>query len=462
MSPVAQGLQVARELAAQPRMNLEREFGEDLAPQFALVVEGTEITGDLTRLVRSATFESALDIADCLTLELMNPGFMLTADPNLPPDLVSHKAFQPGNEVEIYGGYGRANTLIGRAILAKHLPRYPNDGVPTLSVKAYDKSYLLMNMEGIAAGGKETRVRKAAGDQGEPGTVWENLPAHGVVAAIAARWGLETDIDPVPVKPTEDGIVQAKGMSDYELLKTLANIHDRDFWIDWAPTNIPGPPVGGSQLAWFLHWKNPVRAGLPQCRFVYGNGDQSTLLSIEFEYGIRDAITEISVLAWDETSGAWISLLEVEVAMGPDPKWHPGGGTAARPTQGADPSGGGQAGKGTTDDALLTETLKSSTKFRMAAAGVAIDIVADRPFKSLEEAAFFAKVWFQKRKDQFIIARGRTVGVETLRHRQIHKIEGVGPRLSGDYQFLSVKHVFTVGGGDLPYTCEFTANRILE
>ncbi len=439
------------------RDRLTRGLGEDLAPVFALVVEGKEVTGDLARLIRDVSFESSIDIADQLEVTALNPGFALSAGPDDPPDLIAHKAFQPGNEASLYLGYGRADTFVGRAVLAKHLPRYPQSGVPTLTVRGYDKSYLMANMEGVIAGGAETRAREAKPPESdaEPGsapadaTPYVGLADHEIVEKLAERWGLEQDIEPAPVRGgrgADEGLFQPAGMSDLEMIRSLANLNDREFWIDWDE----------QRRRWVLHWRSPLRGQVPELRFVYGDGDRSTLLSFEPEYGIRDNVTQITVLAWDEQSQSWIALTEVEDAMGPDPKWTRLGGRIAR-AQRKDEADDGTADS---DDQLITRALDSATRFRMAAAGVAIDVVTGRPFRSLEEAANYARRWFQMRKDGFITARGRVVGVETLKRRQVHLIEGVG-RLSGVWQFNWVKHLYRVGGGGLPYTCEFQANKVM-
>jgi len=53
--------------------------------------------------------------------------------------------------------------------------------------------------------------------------------------------------------------------------------------------------------------------------------------------------------------------------------------------------------------------------------------------------------------------RGKIIGVENVRPRQIHKLGGVDI-YSGEYYFTQVKHHFV---GESVYNCDFVAYRIM-
>ena len=468
-----------------------REYGDDLAPTFALIVEGTELQADITSWIQSVEFESAVDMADVLTITILNPGNVfgtgitvgdrrLSVDQQGPPDFISHKALQPGNAVDLYAGYGRADTFIGRALLTKHLPTFPGKGVPTLTVKGYDKTHLMMKAEGALTGGQLNRPQFAkdtpydasrGADSGqdnkdphETGRGFPNQKPHEIIQVIAGKWKLDTDIvvPKTSITPKEDvGVVQPRGMSDWELVRILANLNNYDTWVDWNPET----------RKWVLHWRPATDKQFPQAVFTYDAQDASTLLSLELEYGISDAITEIAVIAWDAKRHTWISVAFIETPFGPEPIFRKGGGLAeriergtGRPRNEAKEQWYGESKQGDSSaeaDALITENIKSATQFRFMAGGVAIDVVTGKPFGSVEEAVAFAQQWIDQRKNHFIVGHGTVVGMETLKARQIHQLMGIGQRLSGEYRFTSVKHKFAKKGSGLAYSCTFIANKVL-
>jgi phage protein D len=215
--------------------------------------------------------------------------------------------------------------------------------------------------------------------------------------------------------------------------------------------------------------------------FRYGAGNLTTLFSFDCQYGIREQTTDIVVLAWDDKAQRWVSSVIIETESGPDPKWRQGGNRMERQnpvtqkkatTQsefGVSPSN--TKNKNSTKTKLtqtkeaatlrneIKQTLKSATQFRIAAGGTAIDVQVDRPFETLQDAANFALRWFRERQDHFLVGHGNTIGVETLRARQVHILDGLGARLSGAYYFVTVRHTL---GPDQGYKCEFTARKVLD
>lgn len=452
-----------------------RKNGETLAPVFELRVQGTAIDRDFSQYIQKVEFESAADMADVMTIVLNNPGFQLEGSEEH-PDFSAHKMFQPGNEVELRGGYGRADTFIGRAILTKHLPNFPEDGMPTLQVKGYDKSQLMMDISGPVQATQENKANlktpRPVDAQDDQGTPYVDMKASDVVAIIANKYGFLTDIDATEVKlraATGDGIIQKKGMKDFELVQILANLNQREFFVDFDPF----------KKAWVLHWKKPAEKDSAELVFRYGVGQQSSLLSFECEYGLRETINEIVVLAWDPDRQRWISAAIIETAEGDDPRYRQGGGRMSRfkpapveklttndpaalskkPAKANTKAKKQKAVEASATRDEIKKTLSSATQFRLAAGGTAIDIQADRPFESMAEAAAYAQRWFKARKDSFLVGKGTIIGIETLRARQVHRLEGLGPRLSGDWYFISVSHQFDSESG---YRCEFTARKVID
>jgi phage protein D len=447
-----------------------RQLGEDLAPGFTLIVGKTELQTDLSQYIKSVEFENAIDMADMIALTVINPNFMFTPDAvDAPPmrDAVAHRAFQPGNEAELRGGYGPKSNhvFIGKAILAKHIPSFPKDGMPTLQVKGYSRSFLMMNASGDL-NAQDDKVQLAqprqAGKNDTQGELYIDMTSSQIVTKVAAKYGFATDIDPTDHKHTNrnaEGIIQKKGTSDYKLVQTLANMERRDFYVDFDP----------KQKRWVLHWKKPKDTATPELVFTYGTSNAS-LLSFETEYGIKDTINELVVHAYDPAKQQWISIVQIEDLEGPDPLLREGGGridrnsTAAVQDPGVPKKASPKAKAQKQHEVAvrskeIKHALSSATEFRLAAGGVAIDIVAERPFQDLAEAARFARRWFLARRDHFMVAKGHIIGIETLRAGQVHRFQGLGSRLNGDYYFIATRHKFSADG---VYVTEYTARKVIS
>jgi hypothetical protein len=157
-----------------------RKSPDDLSPGFAVVVEGEELQGDVTQYITLLEYEYDIDLADVGRIVVANPGFMwsegVAGNANLPPvtsdagpmpetplplDMLSFKAFQPGNSIDFYMGYGFAETFMGRGVIAKHLPIFPQSGMPTLDLRAYDKRFYMMDVQGPIAGSGTNKIRFA-------------------------------------------------------------------------------------------------------------------------------------------------------------------------------------------------------------------------------------------------------------------------------------------------------------
>lgn len=446
-----------------------RVEGDDLAPVFRLEINDAPLNYDISRLVKSVEYESAVDMADVLKLTIDNPGLI---DEQF-PDWTGHKAFQPGNEVSLYMGYGTADKLenyVGRVIWTKHLPNYPQEGMPQLEVVGYDISSKMMPNEGpVVSAGKNTtpttkRPVDLADDQGQ---VFQSILHSEVVQRIADMYGLATDIDATTKR---DHLIIKKGRKHYELVKGLANLNNKDFWIDWST----------KAKRWTLHWKDKNRVQEAKYILRYGtdidrnnefkSNTNGTLLSCEPEYGIREAVSTATILIFDGKNQRWVSAIEIEDASGPDPIFRAGGGISTRaavatrpkpPKPGETPTRPKTEARSTTlkrkAKDVIEEALDNATSFRIAAGGISIDVLPPGTrFRDPEEAGRFLLRWFQGKQDNFIVVKGRTIGIETLRARQVHTLRGLGSRLDGNYYFTRVSHQQAEN-----YFCEFTANKVI-
>lgn len=447
----------------------KRVEGDDLAPVFRLEINDKPLNYDINRLIQTVEYESAIDMADMLRITIDNPGLI---DDQF-PDWTGHKAFQPGNEASLYMGYGKADrshNFVGRVIWSKHLPVYPREGMPQLEVKGYDLSSKLMDNEGpVTSAAKKTspvtkRPVELADDQGQ---VFQSILHSEIVERIADMYGIEKDIDATTKR---EHMIIKKGKKHHELIRGLANLNNRDFWIDW-----------NLKLGWVLHWKTRNRTQGPQYVFRYGSNKSGsveristggTLLECAPEYGLRETVSTATILVFNEKTQSWVSAIEIEDASGPDPIFKPGGGVAARAavarrpkqrSKDASTSRPRKIAKATALKArakdVITDALDNASSFRIAAGGVSIDVLPSGVrFKDIEEAGRYLLRWFQMRQDNFITLKGTIIGVETMRARQVHTIRGLGNRLDGDYFFTRVRHNMA----ESVYSCEFTANKVIE
>lgn len=368
-----------------------------LAPTIALVVEGTEVSSEITDAIVQCRFEQSENEADLLEIVVTNPNAVFN----------DSRVFQPGNEIEVWMGYDLVPEFIGRAVILKHNPLFPPRGIPRLRIKGYDASYRAM-------------------EPGEGGA-WESLSYADVVLSLASKYGWNTaDIE--TALPVLTNIFQRRGSSDWEFIQGVGNLLGFATWVDWDYTI----------QQWALHWtSNPgvqtdfwtfdyVQPGVPSL-------GTPTLKWFEPEYTIKDATTGIQIFFFDRLTKEWTEAKFEETAPGESPKFVSG-------------------------DAMAT-AIESTSQLRIAIGETAVEVVANRNFTGPTEAYDFAERWFQQRKDQFIQARGGlSVGLPRLRPRQQHTFDGLGTRLSGEYYFSKVIHEYKVGTG---YFTEFNVRKVL-
>jgi phage protein D len=175
---------------------------------------------------------------------------------------------------------------------------------------------------------------------------------------------------------------------------------------------------------------------------------------------MSDQITDLQVMYFSEKTQQWQRVDKIVTQPGADPRYRAGAtpGTTQNPRRrkrkGRKPI---KVAKKQRD--LVNEEITNVERLRLAAGGHSIDVIPMRRFKDAADAVEFSKRWIQKRREHFIILKGETVGIETLRARQIHEVTGLGKRLSGNYYFTSFRHKFAGGS---QYRCEFIAHKVLE
>lgn len=367
------------------------------APKFSIAVAGTVVDDNIKPFVRYVDYESTDGMADVFHLRCVNPESIVS----------NAKIFQPGNEISLFGGYKEPLVHIGRTIIQKAIPFFPESGEPALSVIGYTKD------SSFADNAPEKSKQRRFAD----------YKYSDAVREIATRYGMEIDINTTPGKPGD--FIQRVGVSDYEFVQGLANMTGYTFWVD-----------GDENGVWTLHFRDPdtLVEQDKEYTFKYNDGDNSSLLSFRPELLIKGSKTKIKVVVKDRKNG---KVIKVEVSeennAAPDIEVL------------GDP------------DSEVDGEFTSGSDIKLFFGNFSFDVISGKRFKDEEEARFWAEQWFRKTRENFVMASGSCIGTETLMARQKHKIENTSKPYDGEYYFSKIKHIF----GENGYKCNFNCRRLV-
>lgn len=367
-----------------------------MAPNFAIEVAGSDVGSGVSSLVQRLEYESADGLADLIRIVLKNKDFILT----------DKRIFQPGNEIAVWFGYGNVLSYVGRGIINRPRPTFPRSDMPTLTVEAYSKDFLMSSSE-----------PEASTDR-----TYKSSTYADAVKKVASRLNMKPDVD--DTKGTKS-FFQKAGMSDYQFVKALSNLAGFYFWVDADESG-----------QWTLHFRDPAKNPKLQDKkytFRYNDGDNSTLLDVDPEQAISGAVTKIKVEYRSPRGG----LIEKEIEVKDKP------------------SETGYKGDVEQD---ISEPPSSAEAVRLYMGEYAFQVVPLKRFADPAEAEAWAEQWFRKTRENFIMASGTVIGLETLRARQVHALRNIGTAYDGDYYFTNVRHVFDSGQG---YTCSFNARKVI-
>jgi phage protein D len=388
-------------------------------PNFAIRVGNTELEAGLKQLVERVEYESCDGMADVFKMTAINPNFSIS-------DL---RILLPGNEISVYMGYGGELGYIGRAVIYKHRPHFPRDGMPTIEIIGYSKSHEMMhNSPPQAAPAGRTGGRRRGGrrqQQSQSGRRFRNMKYSDAVAQHAFDYSFDIDVDESPEAPTD--FIQKSGMSDYDFVQGLANLSGFLFWVD-----------ADENGRWTLHFKDPERLDNQDIRyrFEYNLGDTSTLLSFDPEFLVTEAIAAIRVRVQDPITGQVFEAEFNEDNIGDAPEI---------------------LFQDEEDQTLEVDRAPGSgTAVQLYIGDYSFEEIANRRFRSEADAIRWARQWYRRQRDNFINSRGMSIGVEPVRARQIHDISGVGMVYDGPYYFSRVRHMCTKDDG---YTMDFNCRK---
>lgn len=400
-------------------INKETDF---MAPTFDILVEGQEISSNIIECIESVEYESADGLADVIHIRAINPDFILS----------EAKVFQPGNEVAIWMGYGSEQEFIGRGVIRAQQPNFPQNGMPTIRVAAFTRDVQMMDNE-------PERPKKVPGKRRKKGgRVFKDSKHSDAVEAKATFYGFIPDIDITEGEPSN--FIQRPGQSDYEFVNGLANINGYVFWVD-----------GDENKEWTLHFKKPDSLpGLQekQYTFRYNQQNDSTLLSFQTQFLINKSITEMDVVVKDRRTG---KVLEVTVKEESE----------ASPDLSAIGDPAGEVVTPSPIEILRAGTLEgltSASDVKLFFNDYSFTVNTNRRFNTQAELEAWARQWFRRMRENFVLSEGRVIGVGNLRARQVHKLYGVGNLYNGEYYFTKVKHVCSKDHG---YIVDFKARKMV-
>jgi phage protein D len=416
------------------------------APNYDVQINGGSANAALRRLIQSVEFESVDGMADLLRINAVDP---IDDNGNMP--IRDSRIFQPGNEISVFAGYGVRVRHVGRAVVRKLRPIFPQSGVPTVEVIGYSKDATMADNspEPLKERKKPLKSAKAQARREAEGKGFKDSKAGRrftdttyAVAIIerAANYGFDPDVDPT-LDPPHD-FIQKAGMSDYDFVRGLSNLTGFYFWVDATPDG-----------KWTLHFKNPDTIDAEafqekQFTFKYNEGDFSTLLGFEPELAIQGATTKLVVASKDVLTGRLLQVnLQEENDQGPEVK--------------ADsPQGDGnpfqklfQPPQISIKANKLDKELTTGTEIKLFLGDFSFDIKSNRTFRNEAELAAWGQSWFRRNRENFVLARATLIGVESLNARQTHRLSGIGTGLSGEYFFTRVRHIINASGYVIDANC---------
>lgn len=374
-----------------------------LAPAFEISIEGFKLGKDLTELVQSVEYESADGVADESRVTISNIDYKLC----------NTSLWQPGNQLDIWFGYGTTLNFVGRTIIARPQPKFTRDSMPTLELHGYTKDFIMMSNKPESAGGNTRNFQ-----------VDLITDAVEQVASRKAYKFDKLDIDKMEVSKYAG--VQKADMSDYHFVKGLANTLGWLFWVDYTLED-----------KWTLHFKNPngLRVQKFKYTFEHSNGDKSTLLDFEPELSLTGAVTRLQVQSRDPvTDKLYVEEFD-DLENTPDGRY-----------------------KGNPKDEIDETYSTAGAVIKYVFGDHAIEVVSDKRFASAADMKIWAEQWWRRKRENFIVGRGTLVGVDDLRARQTHTLKLPEKSISGDYYFSRAQHTFSNDNG---YLVDFSARKVV-
>src|ERR1700677_1068079 len=198
------------------------------APRFDVVISGITMAADVSQRVLSVTYEGSLDTADMFKVVISNPNNLYT----------DSALFSPGQDVELYMGYGNQLTPMMLGEITSIEPKFPGDAPPTITISGYDKSYKMRHSQSVPR-------------------QFQYMNDSLIVAEIAAENLLIPVVDPSPwfhTNLTQTG-------TDFGFIKSLATNNLFDAYVYWDQLYFQLPI---QTEAYVLEWGQSLKSFSPR------------------------------------------------------------------------------------------------------------------------------------------------------------------------------------------------------
>lgn len=410
------------------------------APDFRLTVQGGQVPIGIRQLVERVEYESSDGMADLMRVVFRDPRIV-------PPKGLSAKGpvrglgaggsgsgsylslrdirvFQPGNEMSLWLGYGTNLRHVGRVVIRKVRPNFPRDEIPSVEVIGYTKDSAMMDNAPQPPKNPPPKGRQRK-KKTPSGRSFKETTFADAVRTRAREYDFALDVDDTPDAKSPHTFIQKVGLSDYDFVKGLSNITGYYFWVDADESG-----------RWTLHFKNPnkVKRDVLQDKvytFRYDQNNVSSLLDFEPELAIQGATTRLQARVKDPATGKiFEASFDEENEETPDP-------LAVVPDDiEFDVEGN-----------ILQGEYTTASSVKLFIADYSFEARTNRRFRNEAELILWARQWFRRHRENFILSSGTIIGVETVMARQIHKLAGLGMGLDGEYFFSNVHHVLSNSSG---------------
>ena len=239
-----------------------------LAPRRQVLIEGADVPQDLSDSIVSVSVEDHAVETDMVTLVVADPDMRWVDSPLL----------EPGKKVEIKMGYGQALKTVFVGRVARPEATFPQDGAPSLSIRAYDLSQTFRREE----------ERKAR--------TWQNTTDSQLARDIASRHAFSpVDLD-IETTTVVIPYVAQGNISDWEFLQKRAERIGFELFVELGKFHFHKPKDAGRVTVGALEYGRNLR-------------------SFEPRISLDQQVTKVVVRGWDADKKAPIIAMATSETM---------------------------------------------------------------------------------------------------------------------------------------------------
>lgn len=210
---------------------LENKYRNFFAPAIKIVVDGTSLASIGAAVSYLNIQTSSKSAADAFTFTIGN-----AYDPVNREFKWLDQYFRLATYIEISIGYADKLTTLFKGLITKVDIKYPEDGMPTLTVSGMDQSFIMMS-------GKKSKT-------------WKNIKYSDVVRDIGKKYGLELQVEETSVV---HDIVEKHATSDFNFVNSLAIKLNYEFYVVDNTLYFKKPHKGEKIPVVTLEWGKNLR-----------------------------------------------------------------------------------------------------------------------------------------------------------------------------------------------------------